>query len=229
MTLTLLFALLVVALGAADEKTNLQDQEIIDAIRRKSDPDVIPIDAKDPKPVQVRLENSLLYVVTADEESEVVEMIVRQRYTWRNQELAWITIRPGLVNVTVPQRAVWSPDVAPVNSVTIQETLSPELVVISSDGEITYSPQTRIGVHADLKGLESASGAKVSFTFESWTHDITKFRFEEPTSSSFSLEEFESSRFQVSNAKVERHTRWHPSRPKLHDAQEISFVLKKKN
>lgn len=215
--------------GAADEKITLQDQEIIETIRQKSDPDVIPIDAKNPKPLQVRLENSLLYVVTADEESEVVEMIFRQTYTWRNPELAWDNRRPDVDNVTIPLRVVWSPDAAPINSVTIQETLSPELVIVSSDGEITYSPQMRIGVHVDLKGLESSSGAKVSFAFESWTHDITKFRFEEPTATSLSLEEFESSRYQVSQAKVERHTRWHPSRPKLHDSQEISFVLKKKD
>ncbi|CAG5130429.1 unnamed protein product, partial [Candidula unifasciata] len=212
---------------AAEESIILRDKEIIDNLREKSDPDTIPIDSMNPKPVEVKVENSLLYVVTADPEAEVVEIVLRQKLIWRSPSLAWSNSKPDVDNVSIPLRYLWSPDTAPTNGVSVQEPLSPEIAVVSADGEITYAPQMRVGIHADLKGLSSSAGVRISFTLESWTYDNTRFRFASPASSNFDLEEFESKRYKVSDAKVEKRTKWHPSRPSLHESLEFSFLLKR--
>lgn len=191
---------------------------------------MIPIEEKDQKPVEVYLEQSLLFVANVNYEVDVIDIIVKQWYTWRNKALAWDPKNPNtsINNVTLPLRYLWSPDITASSAVHAPEVLSPELAIVSSDGEVLYEVQKRLSLHTDLSSWESTGSANVSFTYESWTYDDSKLRLFSHEYAGFTSEEFESRHYYVSNTTVSKQTNKYPPSQYEFDVLHFSFNLEKK-
>ena len=157
---------------------------IISRLRKKSDPDVMPIGKVGA--LEVSLVLNIINIVSLDEKRGEVEVLLWQAMSWRNPDLAWWPSEfLNVTSVRIAPKYLWTPDITVFNGAQPTEEISPHLATVDSDGTVTLLPSLRIRVLCDLSDMNLSGGRadeKITCVIRmgSWTYSADLLTLAEP-------------------------------------------------
>ncbi|XP_059146254.1 acetylcholine-binding protein-like [Physella acuta] len=139
--------------------------DIVNHIRKTSDPDAIPRDRHSPLEVEVQF--NPVNILEADPKTKRTELIVWQDIRWNVRSLGWAEQGiSDIHSVTVPAKYLWLPDLTFYNTISAPEPLVPQLVVVNIDGGVLWVPSLKLTTLCDVTSGVSTCVIKMG----SWTY-----------------------------------------------------------
>ena len=183
---------------------------MISRLRKKSDPDMIPI-GKEGGPLDVSLALNFINIASVDEARGEVEILAWQVMSWRNKDLAWWP--PEFLNVTsvsIHPKYLWTPDITIFNNARAMEEITPPIATVDSDGTVTLLPSLRIRVLCNLSdmtlnGIREEEITICDVRMGSWTYSADILTLAEPESRNLGTSSyFQGSQFDLLDVQAKK-------------------------